>query len=92
MFEYLAFKILLHTKSEQKVVGHWFCAQIILISDKNRVFNKKYDFTISVMRVWIVIFCIRKKTPWENSSLKQNILVKEFFSYIKFNFSFAKCP
>ena len=26
---YLAFNVLLHTKSEQKVIGNWFCTQII---------------------------------------------------------------
>ena len=27
--EFLAFNVLVHTKSEQKVTGYWFCAPII---------------------------------------------------------------
>ena len=56
--EFLAFNVLLHTKSEQKVIGNWFCETIIF---KN---PSKPNFHICVERVWIVIryFLFEKQT------------------------------
>ena len=41
----LAFNVLLLTKSEQQVIGNWFCAPI---NFKKQFFNYKYAFTICV--------------------------------------------
>ena len=50
--KFLAFNVLLHTKSEHKVIL-FFCAPIIF---KNQLkYDKKYTITIYVGRVWIVI-------------------------------------
>ena len=38
--EFLVFNVLLHSKSEQKVIGNWFGAPII----NNGVSNKKYTY------------------------------------------------
>ena len=46
--EFLACNVLLHTKSEQKVIGSLFYSQIILKIRKKRLFKKKYTFTICV--------------------------------------------
>ena len=65
------FNILLHTKSEQKVIGNSFCAPIIFKkSFKNLFFNKKYTFTICVWRVWIVIGYILFEKQTYNGLLK----------------------
>ena len=48
--EILAFNVLLHIKSKQKVIGNWFCAPIIFKNPLNTGFS-----TICVGRVCIVI-------------------------------------
>ena len=54
--EFLAFIVLLHTKSEQKVIGNWFYTPIIFKNSlKTCFFNKKYSFAICVGCVMIVI-------------------------------------
>ena len=64
--EFLAFNVFLHTKSEQNVIGNWFCAPIIFIkSVKKRFFNKKYTCTICVdcvnFRIVIRYFLFKKQ-------------------------------
>ena len=57
---FLAFNVLLLTKSEQKQIGNCFCAQIIRLK---RFFNKKYTYKIFFGCVWIVIgYLIRIET------------------------------
>ena len=58
---FLAFNVLLSIKSEQKVIGKWFCA---LINFKNPLKPGLYNFTICIGRVWIVIvyFLLKKQT------------------------------
>ena len=53
--DFITFNVLLHTKSEQKVIGKCFVHLYFSKSVKNRFFNKKYTFTIYVERLWIVI-------------------------------------
>ena len=71
--EFLVFNVLLHTKSEQKVIGNLFCAPII----NNGVSNKKYTFTICARPrcVWIVIeYFILEKEAF-NGLFKLKLLV-----------------
>ena len=49
--EFLALDVLLHTKSEQKVIGNWFWAPMIFINPVKTEIYKKY---ICVGRIWIV--------------------------------------
>ena len=54
--DFLACNVLLHTKSEQKVIGYCFNAPKIFKNPlKTCIFIKKYTFTIYVRRVRIVI-------------------------------------
>ena len=60
----LNINVLLHTKSEQKVIGNEICTPIILKNVKLRSFNNKYTFTIYVGRVWVeIVFFLLKKLP-----------------------------
>ena len=55
----------MHTISEQKVIGNWFCAPIIFQNSIKKKFSiKKCNFKICVGRVWIVIwyFLFEKQT------------------------------
>ena len=56
--EFLALNVLMHTRSDQKVIGN------LLKSNKNWVLNMKYTFTICARRIWIVIeyFLFEKHT------------------------------
>ena len=42
--EFLDFNVLLHNKSEQKVIDNWFCTPMIFKNPKKRFFNKKYAY------------------------------------------------
>ena len=63
--EFLAFNVLLYTKSEQKVICNYFLYTNNLL-DSFDFFssNMKYTFTICIGRVWIVIgyFSFEKQT------------------------------
>ena len=56
--EFLAFNVLLQTKSEQKLIGNSFCALIIFKNSSKTGFSirKVYKFTICVGRVLILIY------------------------------------
>ena len=49
VFEFLDFSVILHTKSDLKVIGNWFCEPI-------NFKNQKYNFTICEGCVGIVIW------------------------------------
>ena len=80
--EFLAFYVLLHTKSKKKVLGNLFCAPIIFKT------SLKYTFTICVSDVFIVIgyFLLEKQTF--DKLLKVIGVQNIFFIYI--NMSIVK--
>ena len=63
--EFLAFNVLLHTKSRQQVIGNWFCTTIIFKNPLKTGFSiRNIPITICVVRVWIVTgyFLFEKQT------------------------------
>ena len=56
--EFLTINVLLHTKSEQKVIGNKISTQIIFQNPLKPCFSiigKEFTFTICVGSVWVVI-------------------------------------
>ena len=56
--QYLTFEILLHAKSEQKVIGNQFCTPILI---KASFGLRNMLLTICIGCVWIVIYFLFEK-------------------------------
>ena len=83
--EFITINILLHTKSEQKVIGNYIRTPINFkntLKVKTQFFNKKYTFTICVRRVLVVIvYFLLEKLTFNELLMVIGLQILPFFTY-----------